>query len=392
MTSILIKKFIRNYNDTDNTDVRSAYGTFSSMIGIICNVFLFIGKILVGAVSGSVSITADAVNNLSDASSSVISFVGFKLANRPPDTEHPYGHGRYEYLSAFIVALLIMIIGVELFKSGIEKILHPTATVFSPVSMAVLVFMITVKLWMAIFNTKIGKKIKSKAILATAADSRNDVITSAAVVAAAIISHLTNIELDGYMGAAVAVFILYSGFGLVTDTLNPLLGRAPDNDLVMKIRNKILSYPGVTGTHDLMIHDYGPGRQFASVHVEMPAEIDPLESHDVIDNIERDFLENDSLHMIIHYDPIATTDSEAGMLREWIDTEIKTLDERLSIHDLRITRGTTHTNVIFDCVVPNDMEIGTKEIRQFLNNIVHLKYPNYYCIVTIDRSYAALPH
>ena len=392
MTNLLIRKFVKNYNNTADGEVRSAYGKLSGFVGIICNAVLFIGKILVGTLSGSVSITADAVNNLSDASSSIISLLGFKLASRPADEEHPYGHGRYEYLSGLMVAVLIMVIGVELLKGSVEKMINPVSVTFSYVTVCVLVFSIILKLWMAVFNTKTGKAINSKTLIATAVDSRNDVITTFAVLLAMLISNFTSLELDGWMGAMVALFILYSGFGLVKDTLDPMLGRAPDAEMVNGIRNKILSYPGVLGTHDLMVHDYGPGRQFASVHVEMAAEDDVLASHDVIDNIERDFLADCGLHMIVHMDPISTKDSLANDLREWINHEIKNLDDRLSIHDLRIVKGTTHTNVIFDCVVPYDVEIGEKEIKNFLSNVVRDKYENFYCVITIDRSYAAMPH
>lgn len=392
MTNFLVRKFVKDYESPQRSEVRTSYGKLSGAVGILCNVMLFIGKIIVGMISGSVSITADAVNNLSDASSSVISLFGFKLASRPADEEHPYGHGRYEYLSGLMVALIIMVIGVELLRSSIGKIISPETVGFTWVSAAVLVFSVLLKLWMMLFNTNIGRKINSKTLIATAADSRNDVITTAAVLIAAVISHFTGVELDGWMGLAVAMFILYSGFGLVKDTLDPMLGKAPEPELVKGIKKKILSYPGVLGTHDLMVHDYGPGRQFASVHVEMAAEDDVIESHDVIDNIERDFLKNDGLHMIVHFDPISTRDSLVTELRTWISEQIKHLDARLTIHDLRIVKGTTHTNVIFDCVVPHDMEIGEKEIKRFAANIVAEKYPNYYTVVTIDRSYAAMPH
>ena len=269
MTKLLIKRFIKDYENTQNSDVRTAYGKFSSIVGIVCNAILFISKLIVGTLSASVSITADAVNNLSDASSSIISLLGFKLASRPADEEHPYGHGRYEYLSGLMVAVLIMVIGVELFKSSLDKVLHPSAVEFSWVTVGVLAFSILLKTWMALFNTKTGKMINSNTLIATAADSRNDVITTGAVLVAAILSHFIGFELDGWMGLGVAVFILYSGFGLVKDTLDPMLGKAPEDEQVEEIRQKILSYPGVLGTHDLMVHDYGPGRQFASVHVEI---------------------------------------------------------------------------------------------------------------------------
>lgn len=388
MTDFLIRKFIKNYENVQDTEVRGAYGKFSGAVGIVCNGVLCIGKMLVGLISGSVSITADAVNNLSDASSSVISLLGFKLAGRPADREHPYGHGRYEYLSGLMVALLIMVIGVELLKSSVDKILNPAPVEFSWLSMGVLIFSILLKTWMMFFNNKMGRKINSGTLFATAADSRNDVITTSAVLVAALISKYTSLELDGYMGAAVALFILYSGFGLVRDTLDPILGRAPEPETVEAIRKKIMSYDGVLGTHDLMVHDYGPGRQFASVHVEMAAETDAIESHDIIDNIERDFMKNDGINMLVHYDPISTRDSETGEMREWISEHIKSIDKRLTIHDLRLVKGSTHTNVIFDCVAPLDLKIDEDELKDRIGAIIADSYPNYYSVITVDRSYA----
>ncbi len=392
MTNFLINRFIQKNNNPASPESRAAYGKLAGTVGIFCNMILFTAKITAGLFSGSVSITADAVNNLSDASSSIISLFGFKLACRPADEEHPYGHGRYEYLAGLMVAFIIMVIGAELLRNSVMKIIHPTVVEFSWLSVGVLSFSILLKLWMMIFNNKVGRIINSKTLFAAAADSRNDVITTAAVLIAALLSRFTTLELDGIMGVLVALFILYSGFGLVCDTLDPMLGKAPDEELVNAIREKILSYSGVLGTHDLMVHDYGPGRQFASVHVEMAAEDDPLVSHEIIDSIERDFLKNDGLHMIVHYDPISTKDSLVTELREWISEQIKFLDARLSIHDLRIVKGKNRMNVIFDCVVPNDMQIGEKEIKCFVNNIISEKYPEYTAVITIDRSYAALPH
>ncbi len=392
MTNFLINRFIQKNNNPASPESRAAYGKLAGTVGIFCNMILFTAKITAGLFSGSVSITADAVNNLSDASSSIISLFGFKLACRPADEEHPYGHGRYEYLAGLMVAFIIMVIGAELLRNSVMKIIHPTVVEFSWLSVGVLSFSILLKLWMMIFNNKVGRIINSKTLFAAAADSRNDVITTAAVLIAALLSRFTTLELDGIMGVLVALFILYSGFGLVRDTLDPMLGKAPDEELVNAIREKLLSYSGVLGTHDLMVHDYGPGRQFASVHVEMAAEDDPLVSHEIIDSIERDFLKNDGLHMIVHYDPISTKDSQVTELREWISEQIKFLDARLSIHDLRIVKGKNRMNVIFDCVVPNDMQIGEKEIKCFVNNIISEKYPEYTAVITIDRSYAALPH
>lgn len=392
MTNWLIKKFVKDYENTTDRSVRMTYGKFSSWVGIICNVLLFMGKFIAGTVSASVSITADAVNNLSDASSSIISLFGFKMSEKPADEDHPFGHGRYEYLSGLMVAFLIMVIGIELFRSSIEKVFHPSHVEFSLLIAFILIASILVKLWMALFNNTVGKKIKSETLLATAADSRNDVISTFAVLIASTISYFTNMNLDGFMGLLVAAFILYSGFGLVKDTLNPLLGTAPDPNLVEDIQKTILGYEGVLGTHDLMVHDYGPGRQFASVHVEMAAEEDVLACHDIIDNIENDFKRDFNLHMIIHYDPVITNDPTVSDFRHWLSEEIKNIDEHLTIHDLRIVPGTAHTNVIFDCVVPHNINVSASEITSQIKDIVSDKYPTYRCVITIDASFAAIPH
>ena len=391
MVDFLIKNFIKDYENVQKPSVRTAYGKFSSLVGVFCNALLFAGKILVGTLSGSVAITADAFNNLSDASSSIISLLGFKLASKPADDDHPYGHGRYEYISGLTVSVLIMVIGVELFKSSFEKVLRPSPVEFSWLTAGVLLGSILLKLWMAYFNKNMGTKISSETLIATAADSRNDVITTSGVLLASLFSYFTNIDLDGYVGLAVALFILYSGFGLIKDTLNPLLGKAPDEELVRYIQEKILSYPGVLGTHDLMLHDYGPGRQFASVHVEMAAEEDVIVSHDVIDNIERDFLEKDRLNLIIHFDPIATKDTLTGSIRRWLSEEVKIIDPKLTIHDLRIVPGTTHTNLIFDCVAYNSLGITDGELKAAISALVKKSYPTYYCVITVDRSYASMP-
>jgi len=367
---------------------RSAWGKAASVMGIGCNALLFAGKILVGVLSGSVAITADAVNNLSDASSSVISLLGFKMADKPADAEHPYGHGRYEYLSGLMVAVMILVIGVELLKGSVEKILHPTPVDFSWVTAAVLVASIALKCWMSAFNRRVGKRIDSKTLIATADDSRNDVISTTAVLAATLIAHFTGVMLDGYMGLIVAVFILVSGFGLVKDTIDPLLGGAPDKAQVDRLRAKIMGYPGVLGTHDLMLHDYGPGRQFASVHVEMDAAEDPLVSHDLLDNIERDFWENEKMHLVIHYDPVATDDPRIAVMRAFIAEIAAQLHPDMSIHDLRIVPGNSHTNVVFDCMVPYGFSMSAGEIKARITQAVRAEYPNYYCVITLEHSFA----
>ena len=392
MQNWLVKKFVHDYENVHDINVRASYGKLSGKVGIFCNAFLFAVKFIMGTISGSVSITADAVNNLSDAASSVISLIGFKMAEKPADEDHPYGHARYEYLSGLTVAVMIILIGFELFKTSFDKVIHPSTVDFSIVLVIVLAVSILIKLWMALFNKSLGKKINSSALEATAADSRNDVISTSAVLVAAVISHFFKINLDGYMGIAVAVFILYSGIGLVKDTLDPLLGKAPEPELVDYIQKKILSYDGVLGTHDLMIHDYGPGRKFASVHVEMAAEGDVLKSHDVIDNIERDFLSKDNLNIIVHYDPIVTKDDIVNDFRSWLMEQVKSIDPHLSIHDLRIVPGNSHTNLVFDCVMPHCINMSPSELKAEIRRLVNIKYPNYYCVITIDSSYAAMPH
>lgn len=392
MTEALIRLFIKNPEKTHDPAVRAAYGNLASWVGILCNLALCAGKFVVGTLSGSISVAADAVNNLSDASSSVVSLLGFRLGSRPADEEHPYGHARFEYLSGLAVAVMVLVIGLELGKTSLGKILAPTPVTFSWVTVGVLAASILVKLWMALFNKKVGGRIHSGALIATAADSRNDVLTTGAVLAAALISHFARVELDGWMGFAVALFILYSGVGLVKSTIDPLLGLAPDPELVKYIHERVMSYPNVLGTHDLMVHDYGPGRQFASVHVEMAAEGDVMASHDVIDNIERDFLENDGLHVVIHFDPIVTSDERVGDMRRWLSEAVKEIDGALTIHDLRMVPGPTHTNLIFDCVVPAGFAMSELDVKQAIKRLVRQKDPRYFCVITVECGYAALPH
>lgn len=366
---------------------RSAWGKAASVMGIGGNALLFAGKIAVGLVSGSVAITADAFNNLSDASSSIVSLLGFKMADKPADAEHPYGHGRYEYLSALMVAVMILVIGVELMKGSVEKILHPTPVAFSWPLMLVLVCSIAVKLWMSAFNRRIGRRIGSKTLMATAEDSRNDVIATSVVLLATVAGHLTGFMLDGWLGAAVAAFILFSGFMLVKETIDPLLGGAVGAEQVERIRKKLMSYPGVLGTHDLIVHDYGPGRQFASVHIEMDAQRDPVESHDLIDNIERDFFTEEKLHLVIHYDPVALDDPRVQVMREFISGIAACIHPDMSIHDLRLVPGPTHVNVVFDCTVPYEVKLDGDDIKQRITRVVQAEYPNYYCVITLEHGF-----
>lgn len=392
MTDIILKMFIKDYKNIHNPAVRLAYGKLSGKIGIVCNILLFIMKAAIGAITNSVSITADAVNNLSDAASSIISLIGFKIAEKPADREHPYGHARSEYFAGLTIAVLIIIIGIEMLKTGIEKILNPSEVAFNTSVVAVLLISIAIKLWMTLFNRALSIKINSTTIEATSADSRNDVISTFAVLVASVVSYFSGLQLDGIMGIAVAIFVLYSGFGLIRDTLDPLLGRAPEPELVEYIKNKIMSYDGILDTHDLMIHDYGPGRKFASVHVEMAAERNVLESHNIIDNIEHDFLEKDNLNIIVHYDPIVTEKSEMQDMRGWLEERIKAIDSSLSIHDLRIVKADDCTKLIFDCVVSPEMTVSTLEINNRIQEQVNEKYDNYRCLITFDASFDAMPH
>ena len=390
MTGLLIRLFVSNHRDTQDPQVRTAYGKLSGWVGIMCNLLLCAGKFIAGLISGSVSIIADAANNLSDASSSIISLLGFKLSEKSADEEHPYGHARYEYLSGFIIAVMVAVIGFQLAKSSVEKIISPSPVQFSWISVAILTASILVKFWMMLFNRKVGGLINSSSLKATAIDSRNDCISTLAVLAAALISHFTSVELDGWMGLVVAIFILLSSIGLLREALSPLLGKAPDPELAEQIRQKILSYDGVLGTHDLMVHDYGPNRMFASVHVEMAAENDVLESHDVIDNIERDFLK-DGLNLVIHFDPIITADPTVEDLRHEIANLVASIDPSLTIHDLRIVPGSTHTNVIFDCVVPRNFPMSDGQLKGRISHLVQQKHRDYFCVITIENSFAPIP-
>ena len=393
MTQFLIRCFIKRPDDVKDAAVRTAYGNLASLVGMACNILLCIGKLLAGTLFGSIAIMADALNNLSDASSNVVSLIGFRLAAKAPDAEHPYGHARYEYLAGLVVSVTILAIGLSLLKESALKVLHPTPVAFSWLSIGVLAASILVKLWLSGFNRAVGKKINSETLMATAADSRNDVLTTGAVLPSTILCSLTGYGImDGIMGVGVAAFILWSGWGLVMDTLSPLLGESPSPELVEHIERTVMSYPGVLGVHDLMVHDYGPGHQFASLHVEFPAETDPLTAHDVIDNIENDFLKKDRLQVTIHYDPIVTADASVGVLRARLKEHARQLDPRLSIHDLRIVPGDSHTNVLFDLVFPAGYTGDIDQMLAKMCQFVKEQDPKYCCVVKVEQSYAsALP-
>lgn len=388
MTGLLLRKFVRNYENTGDPAVRDAVGRLSGIVGILCNVLLFAAKFLAGTLTGSVAITADAINNLSDASSSVVTLLGFKLASKPADEKHPYGYARIEYMAGLIVAGIILIIGYSLAQTSIEKIRHPETIEFSALSIAILVGSILMKLWMSRFNTILGNHIHSTTLLATAADSRNDVISTGTVLCACILAKSTGIIADGWMGLAVAVFILCSGIGIARDTISPLLGEVPDPELIHHIHDTMMARPEVLGVHDLVVHDYGPGRIFATAHAEMDSRADVMESHEVIDELEAQFRREDHLEVTIHYDPIVTDDPEMNGLRSKVHAALKAIDPRLEMHDVRMVKGERHTNLIFDVLLPFDMVGRQAEIKQASQDAIHSDTHQYFTVINFDLDLA----
>lgn len=366
MTNLLLRLFVKNHQDTGSMQVRTAIGSLAGFVGIGCNLLLCAMKLLVGIVAGSVSITADALNNLSDATGSIVTLIGFRVACKPADEHHPYGHARAEYLSALCVCGLIFFIGFELVKSSIQKILRPEPVELSLVTAAVLLVSIGVKLWMSLFNRKLGKHIGSAVLMAASSDSRNDCVTTGAVLAAALVEQFLRLRVDGWFGLGVAAFILWSGWSLARDTVSTLLGESADPQLREKILAHIASRPEVLGYHDLMVHDYGPGRQFASLHVEMDYREDPLRCHALIDEMERQCLEHHNVHLVIHYDPVVSDDPELYRLKDRCQALLKAYDERLTLHDFRMVQGKLHMNLIFDVALPSDLRQQQREIRSEL--------------------------
>ncbi len=387
MIQLIIRTFIKNYKDVENHHVREAYGKLAGVVGIISNIILFIIKFTVGILFKSISVTADAVNNLSDAGSSIITLIGFKLSGKPADAKHPYGHARMEYITGLAVSFIIILLGVQLIQTSFDKVLHPEESVFSYLTITVLIISILMKLWQGMFNKKVGKTIHSTALEATATDSINDVVATSAVLLSTIIAKWTGVNLDGYMGILVAVFILVSGVKMIGETINPLLGMAPDQEMVDQIYKKIMSYDTVLGIHDLVVHNYGPQRCFASVHVEVPASQDILISHDIIDNIERDFARDMDIHLVVHLDPIVTDDETTNLLKAQVKHIVKDISPDLSIHDFRAVVGVSHTNLIFDVCVPFSVKMSDAEITGLISRKVKEINPTYYTVIVVDRSY-----
>ena len=387
MIEFLARVFIRHRDTLSPSALRQAYGQLCGAVGIGLNLLLFVGKLFAGTISGSIAITADAFNNLSDAGSSVVTLLGFRLAGRKPDPEHPFGHGRMEYISGLAVAGLILLMGVELGKSSLKKILSPEEIVSSPLVLAILAVSVAVKLYMFYYNRSIGRKIKSAAMSATATDSLSDAVSTTAVLMATLVGQLTGLNIDGWVGLLVALFILFSAYKAAKETLSPLLGQTPDPEFVDRIEQIVLSYPEVLNIHDLIVHDYGPGRMMISLHAEVSADGDLLQLHDVIDNAEHRLKKELGCMAVIHMDPIITNDAHTDALRMAVAEKVKSIDPRLTIHDFRTVPGSTHTNLIFDVVVPYDVKLTADEVRRRIEALVKELDENYFAVVQVDNSY-----
>ena len=387
MIEFLARVFIRHRDGLSPSALRQAYGQLCGAVGIGLNLLLFAGKLFAGTISGSIAITADAFNNLSDAGSSVVTLLGFRLAGRKPDPEHPFGHGRMEYISGLAVAGLILLMGVELGKSSLKKILSPEEIVSSPLVLAILAVSVAVKLYMFYYNRSIGRKIKSAAMSATATDSLSDAVSTTAVLIATLVGQLTGLNIDGWVGLLVALFILFSAYKAAKETLSPLLGQTPDPEFVDRIEQIVLSYPEVLNVHDLIVHDYGPGRMMISLHAEVSADGDLLQLHDVIDNAEHRLKKELGCMAVIHMDPIITNDAHTDALRMAVAEKVKSIDPRLTIHDFRTVPGSTHTNLIFDVVVPYDVKLTADEVRRRIGALVKELDENYFAVVQVDNSY-----
>lgn len=387
MTNLLIKLFIKDKDNIKDKAVRHKYGNLGGFVGIACNMLLFLIKIFAGIASGSIAVTADAFNNLSDMGSSVVTLLGFKIASKSPDKDHPFGHGRMEYMSGFIVSVVIIIVGFELLTDSIDKVFHPETLNVSWVVIAILAVSIIIKFWMGLFNNKVGSIINSAALKATARDSINDAISTSAVLLTTLINFTFSINLDGYIGVLVALFIMYGGFSAAKDMISPLLGAAPDPETVNMIKDTVLKNDYFVGIHDLIIHDYGPGRCFASLHVEVPDSVNIVECHEVIDACEKDVFERLGIVLVIHMDPIATSDSKRNAMDAIVKNIISSIDKSLSYHDLRIVDGEKRVNIIFDVVKPFDVKYTDQELIETIQQKLWEINPAYYCIIEIDRDY-----
>lgn len=390
MTEFLVNKFIKDSANIESTEVRTRYGMLASVVGIFCNVLLFSVKLAIGLILSSLAVTADAINNLSDAASSIISFVGVKMAGKPADAEHPFGHGRIEYIAALIVSFLVIEVGFTFFKSSISKIMHPEEITFDPVPFIILILSILVKLWMAFFNNKLGKRIDSKVMLATAADSLGDVITTSATVISIVICHFTSINVDAIAGLIVSGIVIWSGVSIAKDTLEPLIGQRVPSELYQKITDMVESYEGIVGAHDLIVHNYGPNRSMATIHAEVPNDVSIETSHEIIDRIERDAKKELNILLVIHMDPVEMRDEEVLELRDKTSHIVHALDPELHFHDFRVLKENEQKNLIFDLVVPDSYtEKDANRVMHQLIALLHEMEKNVDCIITLDRSFEA---
>mgnify|MGYP000000873365 FL=1 len=390
MTEFLVRHFVKDYQSVEKSAVRTAYGVLASIVGILCNVCLFLVKFVVGLLVNSVSVTADAFNNLSDAASSVISFVGVKMAGKPADKEHPFGHGRIEYIAALIVSFLVLEVGFTFLKDSISKIRHPEVLNFQLVSVVILVLSIGMKLWLGIFNRQLGKRIDSKVMMAVFADSMGDVITTSVAILSLVIFRLTGINIDGIVGIGVALVVMWAGVGIARDTLEPLIGEAIDPEEYDKVKRFVERYNGIEGTHDLIIHNYGPNQSMASIHAEVPNDVNIENAHELIDRIERDAVEELGILLVIHMDPIEMKNEQVMDLRKQVDTVLRELDEACSIHDFRVVNGVGQINLIFDMVVPFGYgEEQQEQLRQRLMERLQELDRRYQCVITMEHSYKA---
>lgn len=387
MTDLLIRRFVADYEQTDNPKVRERYGMLSGMVGIGCNLLLFSFKLMAGTMSGAISIIADAFNNLSDAGSSIVTLIGFKMAGKPPDPAHPFGHGRIEYLAGLFIAMAIVLVSVELFRSSIEKILSPEATVVNFISIGILITSILAKFWLAFFYKKIGTRIGSSAIAAATADSVSDCVATTVVLLGLGIHYFTGLHIDGYAGMGVALFIFYTGVITAKETLQPLLGQPPQREYIEKIEQKVLAYPNIIGMHDLMVHDYGPGRMFISLHAEVPASMDVLCAHELIDQIEMDLRKVLHCDVTIHMDPIILDDPRLLLIRGQVETAVSKVDAACSMHDFRMTSSHGGFNLIFDVVIPGHLTYTHQEIKAMIASDLTRVDQRYNAVIKIDYAY-----
>lgn len=387
MSDFLVKLFVKDYENVDNMKVRERYGTLSSVVGIFCNIILFTAKFVMGTVANSISIISDGFNNLSDCASCVVTLFGYKLAAKPADKDHPFGHGRFEYLTSLIIAMVIMLVGVELFTDSIDKVIHPDEVTFSYMVLITLIISIGVKIWMSLFNRKLGNKINSGIMLATAKDSMNDVIATCATIIALIASVCTKAPVDGVMGIFVSLFILISGFGIIRETVDELLGQPADEELVEKIKELVGENPYALGMHDLIIHSYGPGNLIGSVHIEVDGKGNIMEIHDVIDELERDIYEELNIRMTIHMDPVEMDNEYLNECKVMMNGIIEEIDKELSLHDFRVVSGPSHTNLIFDLVIPHGCTLSEKEIKNMISKKLEGRETKYYAVITFEKNF-----